>query len=402
MPFAFPTSSRLLGVVALCLSVSAPAFAATLKDALDHAWAASAATQTARTQQFDADDMAARAWLPGPPTVSVSGKTDQLDRNDGLREWEAEVAVPLWLWGQRERAAAVAQAGRTAGAQRFMLERWQLAGALRDAWWDTRLAQAELDAARRKLDAANRLETDAGKRLKAGDISPFDANLARLSRQQSQAELLRATMMAAKAESAFAALSRGAALPEPQETDAPANASLDTHPQLLSLIATVAAARARLQQAGGDTRDNPELALTVTRERSGNSEAYQNLAKLTLKLPLGTETRNRPRVAAANAELAEAEQALETAHIQVRAAYEASRLELDQARSEQALQQERQLLAEQNLLWQQQANRAGQVDLAALLRAQAEADEARLQVTRARINVGRMISRTNQAAGVLP
>lgn len=99
--------------------------------------------QAKRAEQYDAQLSANQSWIPEPPTLSVSGRSDQIDANSGLREWEAEISQPIWLWGQRDRVAqAVAQSEREAGIQRFAHERWQLAG-LREAWWEVRLAEAE-------------------------------------------------------------------------------------------------------------------------------------------------------------------------------------------------------------------------------------------------------------------
>ena len=122
---------RVLGAAVIALGVSVPVSAASLKDVLDHAWSNQA--QTARNAQYDAQASASHALFPEPPTLSVSGRSDQIDTNNGLREWEAEISQPIWLVGQRERAQAVAQSERDAGLQRFTFERLQLAGELREA-----------------------------------------------------------------------------------------------------------------------------------------------------------------------------------------------------------------------------------------------------------------------------
>lgn len=401
MPYPHPFYRGALGMAALWLGLSAPLSAATLKDALDHAWAAYLPAQSARTAQFDAQAAAARAWLPEPPTLTLSGRSDQIDRNNGLREWEAEVGVPLWLWGQRDRAGAVAQGEREAGMQGLAQERWQLAGELREAWWDVRLAQAELDAAELKLKEASRLEADVARRVKAGDLAPLDQNLARGAVSQAKGERLRANAALLRAQGQFAALSRGAPVPDQDELPA-AEVAPEQHPQLTSLAAKATAAQARLNQAAGDTRNNPELAFTLTRERDSRGEAYQNLAKVAITIPFGSSSRNQPRITAANAELIEAKIALDTAQRKLDANVMAGRAELDRAREEAALQQERQQLAEQSFAWVEKAFQAGQLDLPALIRAETELADARLQAARARTEAARAVSRYNQAVGALP
>ena len=390
-----------LGMAALWLGLSAPLSAATLKDALEHAWAAQAPAQSARAAQFDAQQAAAHAWLPEPPTLTLSGRSDQIDRNNGLREWEAEVGVPLWLWGQRERASAVVQGEREAGIRGFAHERWLLAGELREAWWDVRLAQAELDAAELKVTEAGRLEADVARRLKAGALAPLDLNLARSSAAQAGSERLRAQAALARAQGQFQALARGAPLPDQDELPG-AEIATEQHPQLMNLAAKAAAAQARLGQAGGDTRNNPELALTLTRERANDGEPYQNLAKVAIKIPLGSPARNQPRISAANADLIDAQIALDAAQRKLAANATASRAEIEQTSAAATLQQQRLQLAGQSFAWVEKAFKAGQLDLPALIRAETELADARLQAARARIEAARAVSRYNQTVGILP
>lgn len=401
MSYPYSLSCRALSVAVLWLGGAGLLSAATLKDSLDHAWFAQAPVQSARAAQFDAQQAAVRAWLPEPPTLTLSGRSDQIDRNSGLREWEAEVAVPLWLQGQRDRASAVAQGEQQAGMQGFAYERWQLAGELREAWWSVRLAQAELDAAELKTAEASRLAADVARRLKAGALAPLDLNLARSSVARVGAERLRAQAALVRAQGQFQALSRNAPLPDQEESLATEPAT-ERHPQLMQLAARAAAAQARLSQAGGDTRNNPELALTLTRERAGYGEQYQNLAKIAIKIPFGSSSRNQPRISAANADLIEAQIALGSAQRKLAADVAASRAELDQARMAAALQQERLQLAEQSFAWIEKAFQAGQFDLPALIRAETERSDARLEAARAHTEAARAVSRYNQIVGILP
>lgn len=397
----YPFYRGALGLAALWLGLSGPLSAATFKDVLDHAWDAQVPIHSARATQFDAQAAAAHAWLPEPPTLTLSGRSDRVDRNNGWREWEAEVGVPLWLWGQRDRASAAAQGEQQAGIQGLAQARWQLAGELREAWWEARLAQAELDAAEFKVMQAGRLEADVARRLKAGALAPLDLNLARGSVAQAGTERLRAQAALVRAREQFLALSRDAPLPDQDELPA-ADATPEQHPQLMHLAAKAFAAQARLSQAGGDTRNNPELALTLTRERTSDGEPYQNLAKVAIKIPFGSSSRNQPRITAANAELIEAQIALDTAQRKLRANVTASRAELEQASAAATLQQERLQLAGQSFAWVEKAFQAGQLDLPALIRAEAELADARLQAGRARIEAARAVSRYNQTVGILP
>jgi outer membrane protein, heavy metal efflux system len=401
MVFPPPLYRKVLALAALWLGLSAPLSAADFKSALDHAWAAHLPAQSAREAQFDAQNAAAQAWLPEPPTLTLSGRSDQFDRNHGWREWEAEVGMPLWLPGQRARASAVVQHEREAGLQALLQKRWQLAGELREAWWSVRLAQAELAAIELKLLEALRLEDDIARRLKAGTVAPLDLNLARNVASQAKTESLRAKTALTRAQGQFQALSRAAPVPDQDELPG-AELALPQHPQLALLAAKAAAAQAHLLQASGDTRNSPELALTLTREKTSMGEPYQNLAKVALKIPLGSASRNQPRITSAHAELIEAQIALASAQRQLAADVAASRAELEQSRDAATLQQERRQLAEQSFLWVEKAFQAGQLDLPALIRAESDLADARLQSARASAEAARAISRYNQTVGILP
>ena len=397
----YTLTRRGLGIAAIALGLSAHSSAATLKDALDHAWATQA--QTARNVQYDAQVSASQTWVPEPPTLSISGRSDQIDTNNGLREWEAEISQPVWLVGQRERAQAVARSERDASMQRFSAARWQLAGELREAWWEVRLAEAEKNEAERKLKETTQLEADVLRRVKAGDLAPYDLNQARSSLISAKAEALRASTVVARSKQQFHALSNGAELPDVPETPVTGDADvISRHPLLTSNTAATIAAQAKLQQVSGDTRNAPEIGLTLTRERGNYTEPYQNLAKFTLKIPFGSESRNQPRITAANADLIEAQLMTEQIQRKLDATIASSRLELEQSQQTILILQERLQLAEQSFAWVEKSFRAGQLDLPTRLKAEADLASARLSLARAKLEVARAISRYNQAAGVLP
>ena len=87
----------------LVLASGGGAMAQTLTQALEAAWArsAQAATLSARQDEAQAGSDLARGLTPGPAAVSLNQLNDRFNQNTGRREWEVEVAVPLWLPGPR-------------------------------------------------------------------------------------------------------------------------------------------------------------------------------------------------------------------------------------------------------------------------------------------------------------
>ena len=66
--------------LAVWLGLAAPAQAASLAEAFDRAWAARQAVSEARQQLRDSQLEASDAWLPGPPALTLSQRSDRLDR----------------------------------------------------------------------------------------------------------------------------------------------------------------------------------------------------------------------------------------------------------------------------------------------------------------------------------
>lgn len=382
-------------------SLLSSAHAATLREALDHAWAAQANQLSARDQQFSAQVAASQAWTPAPASVGLFNTSDQLNDNYGHREWEVEVSAPIWLPGQREHAEALANAEKTAFSGRSALSRWQLAGQLRESWWALRLAQLQLRSAAEQLQAAQVLAKDVGQRVKAGELAALDDNLAQSRIQQAKRQHSMAQLQLQRTRQAFALISRDAALPEQSELLATPPA-LELHPVLSSLQDATRSAQARLEQATGDTRDAPQVALSYTSERDGFADPYRGRVKLGISVPFGSESRNQPRITAANADWIEAQTSRELERQRISAELANARLELSQSEQQRALADEELSLAKQRAEWIAKGFRLGQFDLPAQLRSQQEQLEAQAQVTRAKYGIGRAISRFNQAAGVLP
>lgn len=389
-----------LGVL-LGATLLGSAQAATLRDALDQAWAVQAEQQGARDRQFAAQVAASQAWTPQPPSLGLFNTTDQFNGDYGRREWEVELAAPVWLPGQRAQAQAVAHAEKTAFDGRSELSRWQLAGQLRETWWAVRFAEVDLASATRLLDETQALARDVSQRVKAGELAALDENQAKIAIAQARRQQDLARLELQRSRETFALLSNGAAVPEHSEVleSAP---DLEQHPLLSSLQAAVRSAQARLEQATGDTRDAPELALAYTSERDAGADPYRGRIKLGVSIPFGSESRNRPRIEAANADWIEAQTSQAVERRRIASEISAARLELSQSQQLQTLAVEELRLIDERSAWIAKGFRLGQFDLLTQMRSQREQLDAQAQVERAEYARGRAISRFNQAAGVLP
>jgi len=243
---------------------------------------------------------------------------------------------------------------------------------------------------------------DVERRVKAGDLARVDLNQAQGAERLARAALAEAEIKSFKARQSFDVLTGSSPFPSVEETLPPEVALLDTHPLLAPLQRGVATAQARLNQATQSLRNNPELELGVRRERNSFDDAYANSVEVRLRLPFATDARNRPRIAVANAELIEAHAALALEREKVAAEIDAARRELEQARAVAELTETRFALAADTQRLQARAFALGELDLFSRLRAENERFEAELNLTRAKLERARAVSRLNQALGVLP
>lgn len=400
---------KLLCALALAAAVSGPVRAQTLSDAFEAAWQRSAAgaAQAARAEEGAARRDTAGDWLRESPSIAAGYRSDRIDKNQGGREIEVELGVRLALPGERRANLRVGAAEAAALDARRAAARLKLAHEVREAYWAAHLTRVERELAQRRLDEAARLATDLARRLKVGEAPRVDANQARGTQLAAEAVLRAAQLDEQRALRAFTQLT---GLPQlagdseaPAFTPTPAGAApTDRHPLLEEARAAAAAARARADQAGAVRRDTPEFTLALTRDRSAFAEVFGNTVRVGVKVPLGTEVRNRVRIAQTGAERVEAEVALQLETERIQAQWTSARDELAAAREAQAAAAERARLAIDTQQLISRAFTLGERDLAARLRADTERFEAELAAARAQTELGRAISRLNQSLGRLP
>ena len=383
---------------------SIPARSQALHDAFEGAWSRQPAARAtgAREDELAAKRDAATALFPEPPSLNLGYRTDQPNQNTGIREFEGVMSLPVWTPASRDGAQALAHAETEQFGSGLRAQRWRLAGEVREAYWQARLAANELVLARRKVEEAVALADDVERRLKAGDLARSDLNQARVVEQVARAVYAETGARAYRVAQAFSVLTGLKTLPDVVEPMAESHPELDAHPQLEAAGHAAATARAKLGQATSATRDPPEIEVGMRRERGAFGESYANSVIVGIKVPFGTDARNQPRITAANAELIEASAALLLEHQKLASDIDSATVELEQARKIENLSAERFRLAADTQGLFAKAFTLGELDLPARLRAENELFDAELALTRARIEVGRAISRLNQARGVLP
>jgi cobalt-zinc-cadmium efflux system outer membrane protein len=378
----------------------------TFAQALEAAWTMSSEAKTlaSRKAELNARRNAAASLIAGAPSVTLAHRTDRLLSNAGLREYEAEIDVPLWNRRAQSASQQAVRADENLLAPSATASRSKLAFALVALMSDYANSDLEYSLATRKLAESEQLAADTGRRLRAGDV-------ARLDDLQAQNALLLAKSQVASALAnkqtllgqwtALTGLQQVASLPDADGE--PRSASqIVTSPQIELARLHVQASEAKLRLAEADQRDPVELGLGLTRERSAAGATPESNLRISLRIPLGNDNRNQPRLTAARKDLAQAQADLETAQRGAHLDIEMARITYGQAQANLLIAQQRAEMAGQAQALIAQAYRLGERDLPARLRADAEKYEADLSAQRARIELRRAAAQLSLNLGQFP
>ena len=376
-----------------------------LREALDAAWALSPAARSAdsRRAQLQARERAASSWINGSPSAVLAQRSDRFSNNGGLREYEAELELPIWSPGVRGAAQHELAALRLGFEPQQLLARLKLAAEVREAAASVAVALTERDLAERKHSEALVLAKDVERRVKAGDSARVDGLQAQSLAQQAASGRGQAQQALARLQNQWLSLTGMAAVPTLDEPLRSVNPIMGPdHPALQAAQTRVQAAQASLELNETDKRDPMSVGVGITRERSAFGAASQNSLRLAIKIPFGTDNRNAPRIAAARAELDAAQAELDAAQRQIQGELASAITEINAARRTQASMSERARLSTEVQALVAKSYRLGESDLPTRLRADSEKFEADLSLARARVGLQRAVSQLNHALGLLP
>lgn len=377
-----------------------------LREALDAAWQRAVSAREADGQRRRADaerSAAARLWAAAP-TLELSHRADRLPGSGGGRETEVGIAVPLWLPGQRAARTGTADAAVAQAQAAEQAARLRLAGELREAAWQLAALQAEVRQAEAQAEALKQLADDVERRVRAGDLARADRLAAEAEQLAATADVAGARQRLQAARARWTLLTGLTGLPDLSAASAadPAGTDLAGHPEWRLVGQTTEVARQRVELMRRSRRDAPELTVGVRQDAPGRGQASQGSLVVGLRLPFGTDDRNRPLEAAALAELDIAQtqeqrlrERLDSDVAAARDAQRSAQAQLDAETARARLLRERAALIGQSF-------RAGETPLPDLLRALAAAAQADSAVARQTAALGLARARLQQALGLLP
>jgi cobalt-zinc-cadmium efflux system outer membrane protein len=401
-------SCWVLSAQAQSTSGAAPTVVASLKEVFETAWQRQPEARALQSRRDAAQAQAKAAGLLSPeaPSLEISQRSDQATGNNGAREAEIGIAVPLWLPGQRTASADLAQAEISFVERRLLASQLRLASSVRDAWWNWQRARVDAEMAREQLANASRLAADVARRTQAGD-------LARSDQHQAEGAVAAAEALAAQAQAASAvalaqlnALTGGLATPESPHNatgePSPAPAPAARHPLIAELEDRIAVAERTAGLISTQKRSNPELTVATTRVRGAFGERYGQTVLIGIRVPFGAGPRYDARVATAQAEAIEVQSQLILERDRIQADQRGAASRVEAARIQLDAAQRRAKLARESRGFFDKSFRLGETDLPTRLRIEAEAVEAERQEARSRIDLATAISAWRQSLGLLP
>jgi cobalt-zinc-cadmium efflux system outer membrane protein len=359
---------------------AAPGGAASLKEVFETAWQRQPEARALQSRRDAAQAQAKAAGLLSPeaPSLEISQRSDRTTGNNGAREAEIGIAVPIWLPGQRTASAELAQAEISFVERRVLASQLRLASSVRDAWWSWQRARVDAELAREQLTNARRLAADVAKRTQAGDLARSD---------QHQAE---------GAVAAADSIHNGTGEPSPVPSQTA------RHPLLAELEDRIAVAERTANLISTQKRANPELTVATTRDRGAFGERYGQTVLIGVRVPFGAGPRYDARVATAQAEAIEVQSQLTLERDRIQADQRGAASRVEAARTQLDAAQRRARLARESRGFFDKSFRLGETDLPTRLRIEAEAVEAERQEARSRIDLASAISAWRQSLGLLP
>jgi len=295
---AAPVSHPSLPVVALPASLAS----SPLQEAVRRIWQASPEVQAGRA---DLDAARARARAAAQPLYNPSLSLDA--ENADVNRRTAGISLPLDLSGKRRARASQGEAELLAAEAGYNLLRRDVAARWLKAWSTAALAARQSELGQRRLVLMQRFDDLAAQRLKVGDISSPERDLAGLALGEAQVQQATLAGNEAAARAALLAISGDqlAALPVLPRGLSPAAGSVtplpvDELPELRQSRAQQTGAEAGVQVARRARIPDPTLSLTGGQVRSGPHT--DQVIGLSVSIPLPVLNTGRAEVAAARAE----------------------------------------------------------------------------------------------------
>jgi outer membrane protein TolC len=328
--------------------------------------------------------------------------TDAIWTDDGYRQWETGLELPLWWPGQRKGRRDLARAARAASSHSERAHLLEVAGWVRQAVAELALAHVRLELTENEWRAEEALGDQIERAVGLQELAERDLLLARSSSLDRQLRYLEALEESQHAEGDYAILTGLSTWPADWAESPSELSTLREHPMLLLAEEETARAESEVRRLSRDQWGHPVLALGTQHERDGSGEDYDNRVIAGLRIPLGRRGDARADIAAAQRTLAETRRDARRLERQLRGALIQAEHRLALADDRVTTATEQAGMAAEYRRLSERGFALGETDLGTLLRARARAISAEQTLREAMILRQFGAAQFNQALGVVP
>lgn len=321
--------AALIGAACLLHAMTAGATTPSLRDAVRSLWDTNPEVQAARA---DLDAARARARAADQPLYNPSVSLEA--ENADVNRRTASVSLSLDVSGKRKARAEQGLADLTESQAMYDLLCRDVAVRWLKAWSAAALATEQRELGQRRVALMQRFDSLAAQRLKIGDISSPERDLAGLALGEAQIQLAtlqaneasaRAALLALLGETPVQPIVLGQELPPMSAKVTPL--PIDRRPELLQARAMQASADAGIQVAQRASKPDPTISLTGGQVRAGPMN--DRVIGISVSIPLPILNTGRAEIDAARAQADAAAASVRVRHWAASAALQESQLRYD-------------------------------------------------------------------------
>lgn len=339
----------------------------------------------------------------GRPALTLRHQNDSLASNLGLREWEANVEIPLWR--PRQQTAIRKQAQLTSRYSETHSRTLELtvAGMVRDVLWDLVMAEERVKLAHQAWETTKQLERDVGIRVRAGDMARSDLLLAQDEVMTKQDEYNAVHMEMVHVIERYETLTGLTTRPTQfVESLSSRQGITPDHPRLIDIQQQIERSRSQTERLRQSRGEQIQLLANLRDERGSTTAPDQKSIGIGVRIPLDTGTFQTADLA--TSEMHTSELSAEAMRLQrelTLSAHEAIH-QLQSVRRALELIREQNKIAQESHRLAQIGFKAGDLDLVQYLRVQARALAAERQLSLRRLQEQYAIANYNQSVGEVP
>ena len=340
--------------------------------------------------------------LGSQPTLNITGRSDQWQSDEGVREYQLGIGLPMRHFGERQAGRELAERTAEWVSAEWNDIRLQMSGTVRELIWDYALAENAVESATSALKMAKKTESDMVRRVKLGELSRSDLLLAQQQTLQREEELSAAEAEHHLALIRYEVITGTRDLPRKWREEKVATTEIsDTHPGLYTLQKAVERASSEVTFLRKRRGDPVTVDLIGYHTRAGIDTTYNDSIELTVGIPFGPQSYRNVPLARVQQLVADAEAQLLRQRRQLEADLTEAKHGLHRVEEALIIAEKSRKLSEKQLGMAQTAFKVGESNLFTLLLVQNKTVQARRLYRETRIKRQRAIARYNQAAGVI-